>query len=99
MTIGRIQVTRKYEFVALFQAGEDALKNGKDAVATEFGNAKISVLNEQDMGEKILGYEIADQDRGHYYFYEIETEPNSINPISRILKLKPEIMKFLFVKK
>ena len=92
-------MTRKYEFVALFHAGEEALKNGKDAVAAEFGTAKISVLNEQDMGEKILGYEVAEQDRGRYYFYEIETDPNTINPISRTLMLKPEIMKFIFVKK
>ncbi len=92
-------MTRKYEFVAIFQPTEEGVTNGKDAIASQFGDSQITITEEQDMGEKVLAYEIADQDRGHYYLYEIEADPNAITPISQSLKLKSEVLKFLFVKK
>ena len=51
------------------------------------------------MGQRVLGYPIKKQDRGHYYMYVVNADPQVIQQAERSFKLKSEILKFLFVKK
>ena len=92
-------MSKEYEVVVIFQSGEEGVSKGKETMASEFENFQITIQKEEDKGERMLAYEIAEQDRGHYYLYEIESDPQSVNQISKSLKLRSEILKFLFVNK
>jgi small subunit ribosomal protein S6 len=98
MTTGR-QVMRKYDAVFIYQTGADTLTTGKELVAKEFSSPDIKLLEEQDMGERDLAYEIKKMNRGHYIRYELELDPEAIQSLQKALKLRPEILKFVFFKK
>jgi len=91
--------SRKYEAVFIYQVGEDKFTSGKTEVSEELGKAGIKVLKEDDMGERTLAYSIKNQGRGHYMRYDVETEPDKIKPLDKSLKLKPEILKYVFFRK
>jgi small subunit ribosomal protein S6 len=93
------QILRKYEAIFIFQAGADNLTAGKEQVGKEFENSGIKVLEEEDMGERVLAYEIKKASRGHYIRYELEANPDQLQPIDKSLKLKTEILKFVFFRK
>jgi small subunit ribosomal protein S6 len=98
MTTGR-KVMRKYDAVFIYQTGADTLAAGKEAVAKELSSSDIKLLEEQDMGERDLAYEVKKMNRGHYIRYELELEPETIQSLQKTLKLRPEILKFVFFKK
>ena len=90
---------RKYNGVFIFQPEDDKLAAGKQIVNEEFKNSGISILNEDDMGTRDLAYEIKKQTKGHYISYDLEAEPSVLSQFEKIVKLKPEIIKFVFFKK
>ena len=51
------------------------------------------------MGERALAYAIKKAERGHYFHYEVESEPTVIHDAERTLQLAPEILKYLIVRK
>ena len=91
--------SRIYEAVFIYRIGEGSLSQGKTHVTTEFQNIGLKVLNENDMGERSLAYEIKKNDRGHYIRYDVEASPDMIQQAERALKLKPEILKYIFFRK
>ena len=50
------------------------------------------------MGDRLLAYPVRKNDRGHYILYVIESPPEPLKTISKTLKLRPEILKYLFVR-
>ena len=68
-------------------------------VSSELSNAGITVLEEQDMGERDLAYEIKKVKRGHYIRYEVQSSPELIQPAEKALNLRTEILKFVFFRK
>ena len=92
-------MNRAYEALVIFRASDDGFTNGKGVMSSAFKDAQITIKNEEDRGEKVLAHGINDQDRGHYYLYEFDADPQNINQISKSLKLRSEILKFLFVRK
>ena len=89
----------QYNAVFILRVGDENFAAAKQNVAEEFKNAGVTVLEERDMGERTLAYEIKKAERGHYLRYNIETEPQTIQPIEKNLKLRPEILKYVFFKK
>lgn len=90
---------RKYDAVFIFKSGAENLTAGKEMVSSELSNAGITVLEEQDMGERDLAYEIKKVKRGHYIRYEVQSSPELIQPAEKALKLRTEILKFVFFRK
>jgi small subunit ribosomal protein S6 len=89
---------RKYEAIFIFQPEDEHVSQGTAIVQEEFKNSGITVLKQEDMGKKDLAYEIKKNQRGHYFCYKIETDPNNLKPIEKNLKLKSEILKFVIFK-
>ena len=89
---------RKYEAIFIFRPEEEHVSQGTATVQEEFKNSGITVLKQDDMGKKDLAYEIKKNLRGHYICYHIETEPTSLKPLEKNLRLKQEILKFVFFK-
>ncbi|MEW5817819.1 MAG: 30S ribosomal protein S6 [Spirochaetota bacterium] len=88
-----------YEGVFIFSTKEDKFVKGKELVASEFNRIKAVIQKEEDMGDKDLAYPIKKENRGHYYYYEVEQSPEKLLEIEKNFKLSPEILKYLFVKK
>ncbi len=90
---------RTYNGVFIFQVGDDKLTVGKEIVKTEFKNSGINIVKEDDMGTRDLAYEVKKQTKGHYISYDLEANPEVISQFEKTIRLKPEILKFIFFKK
>jgi small subunit ribosomal protein S6 len=90
---------RLYEGVFIYRPGKEIVAAAKELTGQEFQNVGAKVLKEDDMGERTLAYEIKKNDRGHYIRYELESNPDSLLPLEKSLKLKPDILKFVFFRK
>lgn len=90
---------RNYEFTVIFDANEELTEKGLEFVSGQLSAAGATVAKQEDMGVRNFAYEIKKQDKGHYYYYELEAEPASINKMSDEFLLQGSILKFLFVVK
>lgn len=90
---------RKYEAVFIFPSREEEYTSGREAVRNLFKKSNASITKEEDMGERDLAYPIKKEDRGHYYLFEADIEPEVVNELDKSLRLRDEILKFLFVNK
>ena len=90
---------RTYNGVFIFQVGDDKLTVGKEIVKAEFKNSGINIVKEDDMGTRDLAYAVEKQTKGHYISYDLEADPEVLSQFEKTIKLKPEILKFVFFKK
>lgn len=92
-------MTRQYEATFVFKTGANGMTRGAEIVRNRFRELDIKVINEDDMGERTLAYQVKKEDRGHYISFEVESEAESIQQIDRSLLVPDEILKFLVVRK
>ena len=90
---------RKYEFTVIFDANEEETAKGLDLVLAELKTAGVEIVKQDDMGVRNLAYLIRKQDKGHYYYFEINADPASINSFNNSFKHMIPVLKFLFVLK
>ncbi|RKX83609.1 MAG: 30S ribosomal protein S6 [Spirochaetes bacterium] len=90
---------RKYESVIIFNTEEGNFEQGREFFKKQLAEFGAQVIKEEDMGERNLAYLVKKHDRGHYYLYEFESSPEKIKAIEKSIKLRPEILKVLFVRK
>ena len=89
---------RKYEVTFIFRAESDKLEQGKAFVKDVLTKASANFLEEKDVGEKILAYEIKKQAKGHYYYFTLEMNPAVLDSVEKEIRLNSDVLKFLFVK-
>ncbi len=89
---------KTYEAVVIFASDEAQQQAGREYLRKEFEGAGITVKKEEDMGDRLLAYPVRKNDRGHYFLYVIESAPEPLKALNRTLKLRPEILKYLFVR-
>ncbi len=90
---------RTYEFTVIFKPNDEEVAKGKETIANEFKEAGVQVTKEDNIGIKFLAYPIKKSEKGHYVYYELEANPETISTLDRHFKLMTPILKFLFVKK
>jgi small subunit ribosomal protein S6 len=90
---------RNYEAVLIFKPESDLLAQGREFMTGLFNDSGCKVINEEEMGEKDLAYEIKKNNKGFYVLYEFESEPENIQGFDKALKLRGEILKYLFIRK
>jgi len=90
---------RNYEFTVIFDANEEKTAKGLEIIKNQFAAANVNTTKQEDLGVKNLAYEIKKQDKGHYYYFELEADPLCINKVSAEFLLNSEILKFLFIVK
>ena len=89
---------RKYELVALFPSEEEVFRQGKEAVVAELAKQGAHDVKEEDMGDRLLAYEIKKRDRGHYVLFTMDFDPQKVVPAERMFKLNQNLLKYLFVR-
>jgi small subunit ribosomal protein S6 len=90
---------RPYEAVLIFRPEGDLLTGGREFAKSLFSGNGCKILKEEDMGDRLLAYPVKKSKRGFYVFYELEAEPESIPGLGKALKLRGEILKYLFIRK
>jgi ribosomal protein S6 len=88
----------RYEATFIFSPAVEVFENGKTALKKEFETNGIKILREEDKGEQELSYLVKKNARGRYLFFELEAPPQSLTTLDKTLKIKPEILKHLFVR-
>ena len=86
---------RTYELVCAFRMKEGMDEAGMAAVREILGDGTIQ--SEADMGDRELAYQIDKEDRGRYRQFNIQIEPDKLPKIDESLKLRKEILRYLFV--
>lgn len=89
---------KTYEAVVIFTSDEAQYNAGREFLKKEFEGSGITVKKEEDMGDRLLAYPVRKNDRGHYILYHIESAPEPLKSLTKTLKLRPEILKYLFVR-
>jgi small subunit ribosomal protein S6 len=97
-TIGRNDM-RSYEAVLVFKPEGELLAQGREFVRGLFTDNGCNLVNEEEMGERNLAYEIKKNTKGFYVFYEFESKPDNIQAFDKAFKLRGEILKYLFISK
>jgi small subunit ribosomal protein S6 len=90
---------KTYEAVVIFTSDTAPFQEGRESLKREFEGAGITVTKEEDMGDRLLAYPVRKHDRGHYILYTIQSTAEPLKNLSKSLKLRPEILKYLFVRK
>ena len=90
---------RSYEAVLIFRPEGDLLAGGREFAKTLLSGNSCKIVKEEDMGDRLLAYPVKKSKRGFYVFYELEAEPDSIHALEKALKLRNEVLKYLFVRK
>jgi small subunit ribosomal protein S6 len=89
---------KNYEAVVIFASDESQIRDGKEFIKKEFESSGITITKEEDIGDRLLAYPVRKNDRGHYFLYIIQSLPEPLKNVSKSLKLRPEILKFLFTR-
>jgi small subunit ribosomal protein S6 len=90
---------RNYEAVLIFKPESELLAQGREFMKGLFNDNGCKIVSEEEMGERELAYEIKKNDRGFYILYKFESAPENIQVFDKALKLRGEILKYLFVRK
>jgi len=77
---------------------ENQYREGREFIKREFEGSGITITKEEDMGDRLLSYPVRKYDRGHYVLYVIESPPEPLKTLSKAMKLRPEILKFMFAR-
>lgn len=97
-SMGRKDSMKTYEAVVIFASDEAQMNSGKEFIKKEFDGAGIAIKKEEDMGDRLLAYPVRKNDRGHFILYIIESAPEPLKALNKSMKLRPEILKYLFVR-
>jgi small subunit ribosomal protein S6 len=89
---------KTYEAVVIYASDTAQIQAGAEFLKKEFEGAGITIKKEEDMGDRLLAYPVRKHDRGHFFLYVIESSPEPLKTLNKSLKLRPEILKHLFVR-
>jgi small subunit ribosomal protein S6 len=88
---------RKYEAVVILRPESETVAEGKEFLRNLFNSDGCKTVREEEMGDRQLAYEIKKSKRGYYLLYELETQPESIPGFDKVLKLRSDVLKYLFI--
>ena len=92
---------RKYEimFIVKPDLEEGAIKSVFDSMKGVLEGKKAKILEEKEMGQRELAYEINKYKNGYYFYFLIEEEnAEAINEFNRLALINENIIRHLIVK-
>ncbi|MBN1836110.1 MAG: 30S ribosomal protein S6 [Spirochaetales bacterium] len=89
---------RKYEAVVILRPESESIAEAREFLRTLFNGDSCKTVKEEEMGDRELAYEVKKNKRGFYLLYELEAEPQSIPALDKALKLRNDVLKYLFVR-
>lgn len=88
---------RKYEILYILRhdSAPDVTQNAIDRVKTAITEQGGTILLHESWGKKKLAYEIQKAAKGIYQLTTFASEPTAIKEIEHVLRIHPEVMKWL----
>jgi small subunit ribosomal protein S6 len=90
---------RTYEAMCVFRPEDEVFNRGKETVKSELLSLDGKILKEEDMGVRSLAYPIKQMNQAHYFYYEVEMDPEKAHQTENALKLKEELLRFMMIRK
>lgn len=89
----------KYETVMILNNEiTEGQKNNVIAKIKNYILANGEIIEEQNLGERRLAYEVNKQNIGYYYVIKFKAKSTSIFELERIYRITDEVLKFIVVK-
>jgi small subunit ribosomal protein S6 len=92
------ELVYKYEATFILNPAPEISEQGIAFLKNEFQNSGISILKEENKGELELSYPIKKNKKGRFIYFELEAPSQSLNALEKVLQIKSEILKFLFIR-
>ena len=92
---------RKYEimFIVKPDLEESVIKSVFDSMKSMLEEQKATVLEEKEMGQKELAYEVKKYKTGYYFYFLIEAEgADAVKEFDRVALINENIIRHLIVK-
>lgn len=92
---------RKYElmFIVKPDLEESAIKGVFESIKKLLKDEKATILEEKEMGQRDLAYEINKYKTGYYFFFSIEAEGSrAVKEFDRVALINENIIRHLVVK-
>jgi small subunit ribosomal protein S6 len=89
---------RTYELTIIVGTEEDETNLGKQQVDEQLKKTEAKVKKEEDKGVRDLAYMIKKREKGHYYYYEFEADPEKVLSLEEELRLLNPLLKHLLIK-
>lgn len=91
---------RKYEIMFIIKPtlDEASIKNAFENVKKVLTDNKAKVLEEKEMGQRDLAYEIKKHKTGYYFLLTVEASNEAINEFNRISNISEDIIRSLVTK-
>lgn len=86
-----------YELVCIFNVKENYHAEGLESVRNILKSQEANILKEEDLGARVLAYEINKESRGHYHLYQFE-RVGEMTRMDELLKLQKGLLRHITVK-
>lgn len=92
---------KKYElmFIVKPTIEENEVKKVFESMKTLLKNMKSNIIEEKEMGQRQLAYEIKKHSVGYYFYLLVESTPEPIKEFERVAQINENIIRSLVVKK
>jgi len=90
---------REYELTIIYNTDDAVYGAAVEKVKAILKSASAKIEKEEDLGVRDLAYDIRKESKGHYVFYTVNAQPESIEKIENKFRLEAGLLKFLFVRK
>ena len=91
---------RKYElmFIVRTDIEEGEVKNVIDSLKKLLQDKKAKILEEKEMGQKELAYEIKKHKTGYYFLFTVEAGNDAIEEFERVVLINENILRHIVVR-
>ncbi len=90
----------KYElmFIVRSDMEEKQIKETAESMKKVLTDSKAKILDEKEMGQRELAYEINKMNTGYYFLYTVEATAEAINEFERVSKINENVLRHLTIK-
>lgn len=90
----------KYEimFVVRPDMEEAEIKATAEEMKKVLTDGKVNFVEEKNMGQRELAYEVKKFKTGYYFLYIVEANSNTIDEFDRVVRINEKVIRHLIVK-
>jgi len=90
---------KRYELTVIYKDSENERKEGIKLLDELFTKHDVKVQTKDEIGSRVLAYDIEDNKKGFYVFYLIDIDNKKIDKLSSQMRLSTLFLRFLIVKR
>ena len=91
---------RKYElmFIVRTDIEENDVKGVVESLKKVLTDKKAKILEEKEMGQRELAYEIKKHKTGYYYLFTVEADNAAISEFERVVLINENVLRHIVVR-